>query len=129
MTSFWPSSSSFQGSYESIDGVLYVYLRRLAGVLVYKKIRDALGIKKVAVSGGGSLAAHLDDFYETIGLDVVNGWGLTEVAHVHTSHTPLSAHIHTQVHAHPDPRTCMCAHTHTRKREGGCGAKQEVSRE
>lgn len=33
----------------------------------------------MAVSGGGSLAAHLDDFYEIIGLQIVNGWGLTEV--------------------------------------------------
>eukprot|EP00884_Botryococcus_braunii_P011365 jgi/Botrbrau1/20229/Bobra.31_1s0025.1 len=57
-------------------------LHLLANALVYQKIRAALGIKKIAVSGGGSLAAHLDDFYEIIGLDVVNGWGLTETSPV-----------------------------------------------
>lgn len=34
------------------------------------------------VSGGGSLATHLDLFYESIGLPVVNGWGLTETSPV-----------------------------------------------
>lgn len=33
--------------------------------------REALGIMKCVVSGGGSLAAHLDDFYEAAGLPVL----------------------------------------------------------
>lgn len=52
---------------------------RLGQALVYKKIRQAVGIKKTVVSGGGSLAPHLDDFFEILGLQVVNGWGLSEV--------------------------------------------------
>ena len=51
--------------------------RRLAAALVYGKVRAALGIRQGVVSGGGSLAPHLDDFYEAIGLPVINGWGLT----------------------------------------------------
>ncbi|KXZ51078.1 hypothetical protein GPECTOR_14g62 [Gonium pectorale] len=66
----------------------------LASKLVYGKIREALGVRKTVISGGGSLAAHLDDFYETIGLQartrqrwrgwkwVLNGWGLTETSPV-----------------------------------------------
>ncbi len=50
---------------------------RLAKALVYGKVRAALGIRQGVVSGGGSLAPHLDDFYEAIGLPVINGWGLT----------------------------------------------------
>ena len=46
-------------------------------MLVYAKVRAALGIRQAVVSGGGSLAPHLDDFYEAIGLPVINGWGLT----------------------------------------------------
>ena len=46
---------------------------------MYKKIRQAIGIKDIVVSGGGSLAAHLDDFFEVLGLQVINGWGLSEV--------------------------------------------------
>lgn len=39
-------------------------LNILFNQLVAKKIRDSIGIKNVVVSGGGSLAPHLDDFYE-----------------------------------------------------------------
>ncbi|KAK9834180.1 hypothetical protein WJX81_006227 [Elliptochloris bilobata] len=57
-------------------------LHRLAQVVIFHKIRAALGIMKCVVSGGGSLAAHLDDFYEAAGLPVLNGWGLTETSPV-----------------------------------------------
>jgi long-subunit acyl-CoA synthetase (AMP-forming) len=46
------------------------------------QVRAALGIRKTVVSGGGSLAAHLDLFYEAVGLPVLNGWGLTETSPV-----------------------------------------------
>ena len=60
-------------------GLLYPFFR-LASALVYAKVRTNIGIKKGIVSGGGSLTASLDDFFEAIGLPVVNGWGLTEVS-------------------------------------------------
>lgn len=31
------------------------------------QVRAALGVRRTIVSGGGSLAAHLDDFFEAIG--------------------------------------------------------------
>ena len=55
---------------------------RLGQVLVFAKIRSALGIMRTVISGGGSLAGHLDDFYETLALPVLNGWGLTETSPV-----------------------------------------------
>ncbi len=55
---------------------------RLGQVLVFGKIRAALGIMSTVISGGGSLARHLDDFYETLALPVLNGWGLTETSPV-----------------------------------------------
>lgn len=39
-------------------------------------------MRRTVISGGGSLAAHLDDFYEALGLQVLNGWGLSETAPV-----------------------------------------------
>lgn len=57
-------------------------LHALAHKLVYTKVRAALGVRQTLVSGGGSLAAHLDLFYEVIGLPVLNGWGLTETSPV-----------------------------------------------
>ena len=48
----------------------------------YAKVRDGIGVKKCVISGGGSLANYLDDFYEAIGLEISNGWGLTETSPV-----------------------------------------------
>ena len=65
--------------------MVHVYLlrwHRLSQLLVIKKIRAAVGVRRVLVSGGGSLAAHLDDFFEAVGLPVLNGWGLTETSPV-----------------------------------------------
>lgn len=64
-----------------VDGI-YVWGGRLGQVLVFAKIRAALGIMSTVISGGGSLAGHLDDFYETLALPVLNGWGLTETSPV-----------------------------------------------
>ncbi|KAE8732128.1 putative acyl-activating enzyme 16 [Hibiscus syriacus] len=55
-------------------------LHALARKFVYAKIRSAIGIQKTAKSGGGSLPTHIEKFYEAIGLEVENGYGLTETA-------------------------------------------------
>lgn len=44
--------------------MLLAPLRWLFQRLVAAKVRTALGIRGGVVSGGGSLAAHLDDFFE-----------------------------------------------------------------
>ncbi|GAU42081.1 hypothetical protein TSUD_326580 [Trifolium subterraneum] len=54
----------------------------LANKLVYNKIRSAIGISKAAISGGGSLPSHVDKFFEAIGLNLQNGYGLTETSPV-----------------------------------------------
>jgi len=49
--------------------------------LVYSKIREATGGQvKFLVSGGGSIAEHLEDFYEIIGVTILGGYGLTETS-------------------------------------------------
>jgi long-chain acyl-CoA synthetase len=53
----------------------------IADKLVYAKIREATGSKiKNIIIGGGSLAKHLDLFFEIVGVDVLLGYGLTETA-------------------------------------------------
>jgi long-chain acyl-CoA synthetase len=49
--------------------------------LVYAKVRSATGgsIENI-ISGGGSLAKHLDLFFEIVGIDILVGYGLTETA-------------------------------------------------
>lgn len=52
---------------------------RLFDALVYKKLRAAMGGQvKYAISGGGPLGARLGHFYRSIGLVVLEGYGLTE---------------------------------------------------
>jgi len=61
--------------------------------LVYKKIRDGVGGNvKYLVSGGGSIAEHLEDFFEIVGLEILGGYGLTEtspITHVRRPHHNL----------------------------------------
>eukprot|EP00668_Euglena_longa_P012254 GGOE01014689.1.p1 GENE.GGOE01014689.1~~GGOE01014689.1.p1 ORF type:complete len:835 (-),score=229.81 GGOE01014689.1:90-2363(-) len=56
-------------------------LARLADLLVFQKVREAIGGRvKVACSGGASLPMHLDEFYDIVGLKVLVGYGLTETS-------------------------------------------------
>ncbi len=54
--------------------------------IVYQKIRQATGGRlKFAVSGGGSLAMHLENFFEIVGIGLLVGYGLTETSPVLTA--------------------------------------------
>jgi long-chain acyl-CoA synthetase len=60
-------------------------LHVLGDRLVYTKVRDALGGQfKVSVSGGGSLAMHIENFFEIVGINLLVGYGLTETSPVLT---------------------------------------------
>lgn len=60
----------------------------LADKLVYSKIRQGIGNIKAVCSGGGSLAKYLDDFYQTVNIDVFVGYGLTETSPITNARTP-----------------------------------------
>lgn len=67
----------------SLKAALLAPLHSFGKVIVYKKILEATGGRvKIAVSGGGSLAMHLEDFFEIIGFPIVVGYGLTETSPV-----------------------------------------------
>ncbi|MDJ0594143.1 MAG: AMP-binding protein [Pleurocapsa sp. MO_226.B13] len=68
-------------------GTIYP-LHALADKLVYRKIRAGVGNIKAVCSGGGSLAKYLDDFYQTVGIDVFVGYGLTETSPITNARTP-----------------------------------------
>ena len=68
-------------------GTLYP-IHALADKLVYRKIRDGIGNIKAVCSGGGSLAKYLDDFYQTVGVDVFVGYGLSETSPITNARTP-----------------------------------------
>jgi long-chain acyl-CoA synthetase len=60
-------------------------LHAIGDRLVYAKVREALGGNfKASVSGGGSLAMHLENFFEIVGINLLVGYGLTETSPVLT---------------------------------------------
>lgn len=63
-------------------------LLKVADKLVYGKLRDGLGGKiRIVISGGAPLSPHLQRFFDTVGIPIYEGWGLTEACPV-TVNTP-----------------------------------------
>jgi long-chain acyl-CoA synthetase len=64
-------------------------LHTLGERLVYAKVRQATGgrIKQV-ISGGGALPKHIDNFFEIIGVEILQGYGLTETSPVTNARRP-----------------------------------------
>jgi long-chain acyl-CoA synthetase len=65
----------------ALQTLAYWPIHQLGDRLVYGKVREAVGGKfRFAVSGGGSIADYLEDFYEIVGIEILGGYGLTETA-------------------------------------------------
>ena len=77
--------SGMQKAIATLKSMALALLHAVGERLVYKQVREATGGQLNAVlSGGGSLAMHLEDFFEIVGLNVIVGYGLTETAPVLT---------------------------------------------
>lgn len=65
-------------------------IHALGDRLVYRKVRTAVtgGEFCYAISGGGSLAKHIDEFFEIIGVNLLVGYGLTETSPVTNARRP-----------------------------------------
>ncbi|MBD1823132.1 AMP-binding protein [Cyanobacteria bacterium FACHB-DQ100] len=62
---------------------------KLGDRLVYEKVRQGTGgCLKFVVSGGGSIAEHLEDFFEIVGITILGGYGLTETAPITHARRP-----------------------------------------
>ncbi|RCJ22566.1 long-chain fatty acid--CoA ligase [Nostoc sp. ATCC 43529] len=67
----------------SIVAVALLPLHKLGEKLVYAKVREATGGRvKQMISGGGALPRHIDNFFEIIGVQILQGYGLTETSPV-----------------------------------------------
>ena len=66
-----------------IPWILLWPLYKLGNALVFKKIQAKFGGRlKIAISGGGSLQRTTENFYHSVGLNLLEGYGLTETAPV-----------------------------------------------
>lgn len=66
-----------------IPWLILTPVKALGGVLVFKKIRAKLGNAFTGgVSGGGALPPAVDQFFWAVGVNIVEGYGLTETAPV-----------------------------------------------
>ena len=66
-----------------LPATLLYPLYRLGDILVFSKVREKLGTNFIAgVSGGGSLSEGVDLFFDSIGIKLLDGYGLTESAPV-----------------------------------------------
>ncbi|MER3432862.1 MAG: long-chain fatty acid--CoA ligase [Leptolyngbya sp. ERB_1_1] len=64
-----------------VKAALLYPIHKLGDRLVYQKVREGTGGElKFVVSGGGSIAEHLEDFFEIVGITILGGYGLTETA-------------------------------------------------
>lgn len=67
----------------ALPWLLLYPLKLLGGILVFKKIRAKLGNAfRAGISGGGALPPQIDAFYWAVGINIVEGYGLTETAPV-----------------------------------------------
>ncbi len=81
-------------------------LHTVGNKLVYGKVNAALGGDfKQSLSGGGSLAMHLENFFEIVGIDLLVGYGLTETAPVLTARRPW--HNLRRSSGRPIPQTAL----------------------
>lgn len=78
-----PIVSFFTGILLLIRASFFVLPFFLLDLIVLKKIRAATGGKlRGSVSGGGALPLHVDEFFNDIGIPVLEGYGMTETCPV-----------------------------------------------
>lgn len=73
--------STFEKMWAGVQTIGLWLIHQVADKLVYQQVRAATGGQvKFLVSGGGSIAEHLEDFYEIVGITILGGYGLTETS-------------------------------------------------
>ena len=82
-------TSVMKRSQSKIVELALLPLHILGEKLVYAKVREATGGKiKHVISGGGALPAYIDNFFEIVGVEILQGYGLTETSPVTNARRP-----------------------------------------
>ncbi|MCB1169218.1 MAG: long-chain fatty acid--CoA ligase [Leptospiraceae bacterium] len=78
-----PIVSMLIGIWNIFRWIIFVLPYGLLNLIVLRKIRAATGGKlRGSVSGGGALPIHVDEFFNNIGIPVLEGYGMTETCPV-----------------------------------------------
>lgn len=78
-----PGLSLLLGIWNILRFLLFLIPNFLLDLIVLKKIRAATGgVLRGSVSGGGALPIHVDEFFNNIGIPVLEGYGMTETSPV-----------------------------------------------
>jgi len=82
-------ASAIERAAAKVQALALLPFHILGQKLVYAKVREATGgrIKQV-ISGGGALPRHIDNFFEIIGVEILQGYGLTETSPVTNARRP-----------------------------------------
>ncbi|MBS9389137.1 MAG: long-chain fatty acid--CoA ligase [Dolichospermum sp. WA123] len=82
-------ASFIERSQAKITELGLLLFHALGEKLVYAKVREATGGKiKHVISGGGALPAYIDNFFEIVGVEILQGYGLTETSPVTNARRP-----------------------------------------
>lgn len=83
------SPSPIEKITSQIQAIAIYPLHKLGEKIVYQKVREGTGGRiKHVLSGGGALPRHIDTFFETVGINILQGYGLTETAPVTNARRP-----------------------------------------
>jgi long-chain acyl-CoA synthetase len=78
---------------------------KLADKLIFKKVRQRFGGRlRIVVSGSAALSKEVAEFIDALGIDVFEGYGLTETAPVASVNTPANRKIGSVGKALPNVR-------------------------
>jgi long-chain acyl-CoA synthetase len=85
----WAEALAFEWQPDGANGSFYTFKLGIADKLVYSKVREALGLEsiKAVASGSAALQPRLAQFFNAIGIPVLEGYGLTETSPVITVNT------------------------------------------
>ena len=87
----------------SLAWLLAIIPSRLLDRLVLSKLREIVGGKfRGTISGGGALQPHVDEFFNFIGIPVLEGYGMTETSPVLAVRTWKNLVIGTVGHPYPE---------------------------
>jgi len=80
--------SRLEGEGKPIPGSLRLR-HRIADRLVFAKVRERLGGRlRIPISGGAPLAREIAEFFDAVGVRIVEGYGLTECTTACSTNTP-----------------------------------------